>query len=60
MTLTVTEKILLLSSISSRVEQVRKLIELFEDKDQWLFEHYNTEIEQLTKLHETIINSLLC
>jgi oligoribonuclease NrnB/cAMP/cGMP phosphodiesterase (DHH superfamily) len=60
MTLTVTEKILLLSSISSRIEQVRKLIEMFKDKDQWLFEYYNTEIEQLTKLHETIINLLVC
>jgi hypothetical protein len=60
MTLTVKQKILLLSSISSRIEQVKNLIKMFEDKDQWLFEHYNTEIEQLTKLHETIINSLIC
>ncbi len=60
MTLDIKEKMLLISSISSRIEQVKKLIPIFEDKDQWLLEYYNKESEDLTKLHETIINSLLC
>jgi hypothetical protein len=59
MTLDTKEKMLLISSISSRLEQVRKLIELFKDKDQWLFEYYNTELDDLNKLNQNIIN-LLC
>ena len=60
MTLDINEKVLLISSISSRIEQVRKLIEIFKDKDQALFKIYNDETEQLTKLQETIINNLIC
>jgi hypothetical protein len=59
MTLDTKEKMLLISSISSRLEQVRKLIEIFKDKDQWLFEYYNTELEDLNKLNQNIIN-LIC
>lgn len=60
MTLDINEKVLLISSISSRIEQVRKLIEIFKDRDQTLFEIYSEETEQLTKLQETIINNLIC
>lgn len=60
MTLDINEKVLLISSISSRIEQVRKLIEIFKDRDQTLFERYSEETKQLTKLQETIINNLIC
>jgi len=60
MTLDINEKMLLIGSIHTRIEAVRKLIEIFKDTEQTLFEHYTDEIEQLTKLQQTIINNLIC
>ena len=60
MTLDTTEKMLLIGSIHTRIDTVRKLIEIFKDTEQTLFEHYTDEIEQLTKLQQTIINNLIC
>lgn len=60
MTLDMPEKMLLIGSIHTRLEAVRKLIEIFKDKDQVLLEIYTNEIEQLTKLNQKIINKLIC
>jgi hypothetical protein len=48
-------KMLLIGSISTRLERVEKIIELFKDfQDPWTFEYYTQERNQLINLQKSI------